>query len=116
MANEPFFLAVVKNLADLQNRTEPTRHSSILHVIPMHQNPANDGNEQKTQETVQHDDSSTSKQVELDHVYAQILQGIQDRQDALHAQVLEDRRGSMRLHMEEKDAKDDEDRDEKEEG
>ena len=71
--------------------------------------------EQKQQQNVQHNDSSTAKQVELDALYAQMLQNIEDRRDALHAQAMEDRRGAMILHMEEKERLDEEEEDEKKE-
>ena len=71
--------------------------------------------EQKQQQNVQHNDSSTAKQVELDALYAQMLQNIEDHRDALHAQAIEDRRGAMTLHMEEKERLDEEEEDEKKE-
>ena len=70
--------------------------------------------EQKQQQNVQHTDASTSKQVELDALYAQMLQNIEDHRDALHAQAIEDRRGAMTLHMEEKEKWDDEEDEKKE--
>ena len=62
----------------------------------MPESPKNNGEDQKQEETIQHEDSSTSKQIELDQIYAQILQQI------------EDRRGAERLHTEEKESWDDE--------
>ena len=64
--------------------------------------------EQKQQQNVQHNDSCTAKQVELDALYAQMLQNIEDHRDALHAQAIEDRRGAITLHNEEKEKWDDE--------
>ena len=70
--------------------------------------------EQKQQQNVQHNDSSTAKQVELDALYAQMLQSIEDHRDALHAQAIEDRRGAITLHNEEKEKWDDEEDEKKE--
>ena len=57
--------------------------------------------EQKQEQSVGHNDASTWKQVELDALYAQMLQNI------------EDLRGAMRLHTEQKEREDE--RDEKKE-
>ena len=70
--------------------------------------------EQKQQQNVQHNDSSTAKQVELDALYAQMLQNIEDHRDAVHAQAIEDQRGAITLHMEEKEKWDDEEDEKKE--
>ena len=70
--------------------------------------------EQKQQQNEQHNDASTAKQVELDALYAQMLQNIEDHRDALHAQAMEDRRGAIVLHMEEKEKWDDEEDEKKE--
>ena len=69
----------------------------------MQKSPENNRDDQKEQKTIEHVDSSRSKQEQLDYVYAQILQGI------------EDRRGAETLHMEQKEQLDDEERKEKEE-
>ena len=68
----------------------------------MQKSPENNRDDQKDKDIVEHVDSSRSKQIELDEIYAEILQNI------------EDRRGAERLHMEEKEKIDDEDNEEKE--
>ena len=79
----------------------PTKESELLLVTRMDENPENDRDDQKDERTV-HVDSSTAKQIELDRVYAEILQGI------------EDRRAAILLTIEEKEKE--EDREEKEKG
>ena len=69
----------------------------------MSKNPDNESAEQNRQESVQHDDASTAKQIALDEIYAEMLQNI------------EDLRGAMRLHMEEKERMDEEEDEKKEE-
>ena len=56
----------------------------------MSENPGDNSEEQKQQQSV-HNDASTWKQIELDALYALMLQNI------------EDLRGAMRLHMEQKE-------------
>ena len=60
----------------------PTKESELLLVTRMDENPENDRDDQKDERTV-HVDSSTAKQIELDRVYAEILQGIEDRRAAI---------------------------------
>ena len=48
----------------------------------MPKNPVNDRDDQKDEGTV-HVDSSTAKQIELDRIYAEILQNIEDRRAAV---------------------------------
>ena len=79
----------------------PTKESELLLVTRMDENPENDRDDQKDERTV-HVDSSTAKQIELDRVYAEILQGI------------EDRRAAIMLTLEEKEKE--EDSEEKEKG
>ena len=67
-----------------------------LRVLRMPEKPEKSSEEQKQEQSVQHDDSSTAKQIQLDEIYAEILQNIEDQQ------------GAMRLHMEEKERVDDE--------
>ena len=68
----------------------------------MQKSPENNRDDKKENDTVEHVDSSRSKQIELDEIYAQILQ------------TIEDRRGAEVLHMEEKEKIDGEDNEEKE--
>ena len=60
----------------------PTKESELLLVTRMDENPENDRDDQKDERTV-HVDSSTAKQIELDRVYAEILQGIEARRAAI---------------------------------
>ena len=57
----------------------------------MSENTGETSDEQKQEQSVEHNDASTWKQVELDALYAQMLQNI------------EDLRGAMRLHTEQKE-------------
>ena len=66
-------------------------------------NPGDNSEEQKQQQSVQHNDASTWKQIELDALYALMLQNI------------EDLRGAMRLQVEQKE-REEKMEDEKKEG
>ena len=87
----------------LTNRnTEPAIGGELL-TLRMPEHPDNNREDQTRSDTTEHRDSSTSKQIELDAIYAQILQNI------------EDRRGAELLTLEEKSRVDEEEEDEKKE-